>query len=158
MDLATLTTLVAVNRKTTAEQWTGSIRPQWAKVKASLDQLNIPSKQLQDQIASETLENLLLGIMEAKTATGAAIDAIVSSPQPPSDTNSLLSELETLSKSLSTLNVAARVQVNSLGEQINQLTQWAQNAEGAPSGRVPESLGQDVAEARRILGAAKAPR
>jgi hypothetical protein len=120
-DLSTLMAFLAGNPKPTPDQWRGKIKPTWASIKAALDAIPITSAMVQSDVPATDLQELLLQILEAKAVTSAAIQSLVST----STSDGLADALGKLNSTLSTLNVVARVQLNSLSQEVHTLTKWA---------------------------------
>jgi hypothetical protein len=150
LSLTALIEFVADNPAPTEAQWNGEIRPAWATVYSSLNAISYTPTQITDQIQSEGLRLMLLQLIEAKVATGSAINSKITN----GSTNDLVEDLSKLSGTLSALHVVARVQLDDLHDQVDALVKWANGAQSISAGGNDREIQRDVASAMEVLASA----
>jgi hypothetical protein len=149
-DLAKLSAEVAAHPHPTSSEW-DVITADWAEVNGSLNQLTDANL---SSIQSDNIRTMLSDVIEAKNTTARAIQVYVDSGTAGSSDANLARELSELAKTLATIHVAARIQLQDLSDQIHTLVNWSNNlgpAQGGGTRPLPSGLTQDIQTATAIL-------
>jgi hypothetical protein len=155
-EISGLMAVLAPIQGAASPEWANSVAPRWAKIKGALGGIVLDANDIKKNIVSEQMQQLLLGVMEAKTVTVPAIEADLAAK----NKAGLMDELTKLGESLATLHVVARIQINGISNEVHSLVNWAQGAgkaEGGPQ-QLPAAIQTDFGAATNLLKQAASPR
>lgn len=148
-ELSGLIATIAPIPNAASPDWDNAVKPRWAKIKGALGQIALDGNDIKKNVASEQMQQLLLGVMEAKAMTLPAIEIHLGAK----NKAGLMEELTKLGESLATLHVVARIQLNGISNEVHALVKWSQGlkqAQGDPA-KLPEEIQADFGAASKML-------